>query len=179
MMLRELTDDPVFHRDGELAPPPADGGRAARLNPSIYDRWPEIAKRYPRLPHLEIIFDATCDEVALRTAIDPVAIPSAVGLWMAAETQSEINMRHLEESAADDGPPLPARVAPVDEELFAATVERLMELRPGLDRAGATAAVESLIGARRLEPEPLFLPSAWDREVELQEARLAAAGSRA
>ena len=94
---------------------------------------------------------------------------------MAAETQSEINMRHLEDGAeASDAPPLPPRSVPLDPELFEATVERLMQLRPGLSETQATTAVESLIGARRLEPEPLFMPSAWQREVELQRQRLAA-----
>ena len=32
--------------------------------------------------------------------------------------------------------------------------------------------MESLIGARRLEPDPLFMPSAWERELELQRQRL-------
>ena len=31
--------------------------------------------------------------------MDTGDVPRAVGLWMAAETQSEINMRHLEEEA--------------------------------------------------------------------------------
>ena len=63
---------------------------------------------------------------------------------------------------------------PLDAELFEATVDRLMQLRPGLSQTQATRAVESLIGARRLEPDPLFMPSAWERELELQRQRLAA-----
>ena len=94
---------------------------------------------------------------------------------MAAETQSEINMRHLEEEAETAAaPPLPARSVPLDAELFEATVDRLRQLRPGLSHAQATSAVESLIGARRLEPDPLFMPSAWEHELELQRQRLAA-----
>jgi len=106
--------------------------------------------------------------------MDTGDVPRAVGLWMAAETQSEINMRHLETGAEGDAPPLPPRSVPLDAELFEATVERLRQLRPGLSRAQATTAVESLIGARRLEPDPLFMPSAWENELELQRQRLAA-----
>jgi hypothetical protein len=94
---------------------------------------------------------------------------------MAAETQAEINMRHLEgESAGAPAPALPATRVALDEDLFHATVERLRELRPALSRAQAAKAVEELVGARRLEPEPLFMPAAWEHELELQQARLAA-----
>ena len=143
--------------------------------PSIYDSWPALAARYPRLHHVEIVFDVTCERLRREGVMDTGDVPRAVGLWMAAETQSEINMRHLEDAAeAAAGPPLPARSVPLDADLFEATVERLMQLRPGMSTAQATTAVESLIGARRLESDPLFMPSAWERELELQRQRLAA-----
>ncbi len=96
-----------------------------------------------------------------------------VGLWMAAETQSEINMRHMEETTAQAAASKPSRSVAMDERLFAATVDRLIELRPALSRAEATMAVEGLIGARRLESDPLFVPVAWEHELEAQQARLA------
>jgi hypothetical protein len=155
----------------ELEPPRRSRYRQA----SIYESRPELAAAYPRLHHIEIVFDVTCRRLREETAMDTDDIPRAVGLWMAAETQSEINMRHLEAGAeATDAPPLPPRSVPLDAELFEATVERLRQLRPGLTLAQATTAVESLIGARRLEPDPLFMPSAWENELELQRQRLAA-----
>ncbi|MGI8844909.1 MAG: hypothetical protein ACR2HC_01830 [Thermoleophilaceae bacterium] len=173
LMLREIAQSPEWQRDGEHAPP-APARRAFWREASIYDTWPEIAAAYPRLHHLEIIFDVTCTELRRRDVIDPSAVPRTVGLWMAGETQAEINMRHVEEAGVGDGSPLPPRSAPLDEEVFTATVDRLCELRPWLSRQAAVAAVEALIGARRLEPDPLFMPSAWEREVELQQERLSA-----
>ena len=152
----------------ELDPP----RRSRYRQTSIYDSRPELAAAYPRLHHIEIVFDVTCRRLREESVMDPDEIPRAVGLWMAAETQSEINMRHLEDGEVE--PPLPPRSVPLDAELFEATVERLTQLRPGLSRAQATATVEALIGARRLEPDPLFMPAAWDRELELQRQRLAA-----
>ena len=175
MMLHELALDPSWQQEGAL-PAPQRRWSALRRYASIYDSWPKLAASYPRLHHVEIVFDVTC--VRLREEerdADPRTCRARSGLWMAAETQSEINMRHLEEGAESAAaPPLPARSVPLDAELFEATVDRLMQLRPGLSRAQATSAVESLIGARRLEPDPLFMPSAWERELELQRQRLAA-----
>lgn len=175
MMLQELALDPSWQERGTL-PLPERGWRSLRRQPSIYDSWPKLATAYPRLHHVEIVFDVTCERLREEGKMEPDSVPRTVGLWMAAETQSEINMRHLEDEAAGDAdtPPLPPRSVRLDAELFEATVERLTQLRPGLSRAQATAAVESLIGARRLEPDPLFMPSAWEREVELQRQRLAA-----
>ena len=174
MMLQELELDPSWNEAGAL-PPPVRGWRSMWRQPSIYDSWPALAGRYPRLHHVEIVFDVTCERLRCEGVMDDADVPRAVGLWMAAETQSEINMRHLEDAAkAAAGPPLPPRSVPLDAELFEATVERLMQLRPGMSKAQATTAVESLIGARRLEPDPLFMPSTWERELELQRQRLAA-----
>ncbi len=175
MMLQELALDPSWQEQGTL-PLPERGWRSLRRQPSIYDSWPKLATAYPRLHHVEIVFDVTCERLREAGEMEPDSVPRTVGLWMAAETQSEINMRHLEDEAASDadGLPLPPRSVRLDADLFEATVERLTQLRPGLSHAQATAAVESLIGARRLEPDPLFMPSAWEREVELQRQRLAA-----
>ena len=57
---------------------------------------------------------------------------------MAAETEAEINMRHLETVAADE--PRRRRPRGLDEALFEETVDRLMELRPTLSRAGGCSA---------------------------------------
>jgi hypothetical protein len=174
MMLHELALDPSWQEAGAL-PAPERRWRSMWRQASIYDSWPKLAASYPRLHHVEIVFDVTCKRLRAEGVMDHDDAPRAVGLWMAAETQSEINMRHLEAGAqGTDAPPLPPRSVPLDAELFEATVERLMQLRPGLSRAQATTAVESLIGARRLEPEPLFMPSAWENELELQRQRLAA-----
>lgn len=173
MMLRELSADPGLQ--GNEALPPRRRRRGASLrDPSIYETWPQLTKAYPRLPHVEIIFDATCEELGQRTGLPEDDIPRMVGLWMAAETQSEINMRHMEETAAQAAASVPARSATMDERLFAATVDRLIELRPALSRVEATKVVEGLIGARRLESDPLFVPADWQHELELQQERLAA-----
>lgn len=173
MMLHELALDPSWQEAGAL-PEPQRRWSAWR-QASIYDSWPKLAASYPRLHHVEIVFDVTCKRLQEEGAMASEEVPRAVGLWMAAETQSEINMRHLEDGAESSGaPPLPPRSVPLDAELFEATVDRLMQLRPGLSRAQGTTAVESLIGARRLEPDPLFMPAAWERELELQRQRLAA-----
>ncbi len=169
VMLRELSADRSWQASGALPPRRRRRGASPR-DPSIYETWPQLSKAYPRLPHVEIIFDATCEELAQRTDLPQEDVPRVVGLWMAAETQSEINMRHMEETAAS----VPSRSVAVDDRLFAATVDRLVELRPGLSRAEATELVEGLIGARRLESDPLFVPADWEHELELQEARLAA-----
>lgn len=171
LMLREIAQSPEWQREGGHAPP-VPVRRAFWRDASIYDTWPEIAASYPRLHHIEIVFDVTCAELGSLGVIAERDIPRTVGLWMAAETQAEINMRHVEDASVGHGSPLPARTAPLDETLFRATVERMRELRPWLSRTAAVAAVEALIGARRLEPDPLFMPSAWEREVELQQDRL-------
>lgn len=174
MMLHELALDPSWQKAGTL-PAPRRRWSAIWGQASIYDSWPKLATSYPRLHHVEIVFDVTCQRLREEGAMASEEVPRAVGLWMAAETQSEINMRHLEDGAESScAPPLPPRSVPLDAELFEATVDRLMQLRPGLARAQATTAVESLIGARRLEPDPLFMPAAWERELELQRQRLAA-----
>ena len=152
MMLREM--------GAELEP--AHSGRARRRRQreiSIWDIKPSLARAHPRLHHVELVFDSTCRQVAEHGGVRAADIPRVVGLWMAAETHAEINVRQLEAIRANR----PARTAAVDERLFASTVERLLELRPTLTRGEAAACVEASIGARRADPDPLFLPGAWER----------------
>lgn len=179
MMLGELATDSAWHEEGDGSAARQERRRSFwRPQPTIWERWPALAKSHPRLAHIEIVFDTTCSELVERSPLPEDDIPRMVGLWMAAETQAEINMRHVEAAAASaQTPPRPPRSVPLDRELFEATVERLLELRPWLSPSQAAAVVEAWIGARRLEPDPLFVPSTWEREVELQEARLAAAGA--
>jgi hypothetical protein len=137
-------------------------------SPTIHEDAPELARRYPRLGHLEVIFDRTCEELALRRGVAPCEVASEVGLWMAAEVQAEINLRHL--GGCSDTPP-PARAAVLDQSLFDDTVRRLRELRPWLSKDEAARCVETMVGARRAEP--LYVPAEWEAEVELQQERLA------
>jgi hypothetical protein len=83
---------------------------------------------------------------------------------MAAETQAEIDLRQFETQSAR----LP--VAPADSALFEATVTRLRELRPWLSEEQAGRLVEGWTGTRRLDPDPLFVPHEWVKEIELQRA---------
>jgi hypothetical protein len=164
MMLREMGAEPDPPRtQREL--------RRRRREVSIWNLKPSLARAHPRLHHVEIVFDSTCQRMAERGEVAPREIPRAVGLWMAAETHAEINVRHLEGIGAADRP---ARTARVDERLFDSTVTRLRELRPGLSRDEAEASVEAAIGARRADPDPLFVPGGWEREVAFQRDRLGA-----
>ena len=174
MMLQELALDPSWQ---EAARCRAERRwRSCGARPRSTTAGPSWPPSYPRLHHVEIVFDVTCKRLRDEGVMDHDDVPRAVGLWMAAETQSEINMRHLEAGAEDtDAPPLPPRSVPLDAELFEATVRAADDsCGRGSSRAQATTAVESLIGARRLEPDPLFMPSAWEHELELQRQRLAA-----
>ena len=144
--------------------------RFRRPKPTIRQEAPDIARAHPPMAHIEYIFDSTCKRLGHRLGVQPADVAATVGLWMAAEVQAEINLRHMEEGA---GAPQRAARATLDEALFADTVARLRDLRPWLSKEQATRMVESLIGARR--PEPLFVPPEWQVEVELQQQRL---GSR-
>jgi len=124
-------------REGGPQPP----RRWHRKRPSVYHRWPELARRYPRLLHLESFFDATREQLTRRGELPAAEVPTAVGLWMAAETEAEINLRHLEAQGAGSPPPgRPNTAGP----LFERTVERLMQLRPSLSREQAEALVRRL-----------------------------------
>src|SRR3954468_10005581 len=63
-------------------------------SPTVHEDAPELARRYPRLAHLELIFDRTCEELAARRGVEPCEVARDVGLWMAAEVQGEIDSRH-------------------------------------------------------------------------------------
>ncbi|MDQ6750055.1 MAG: hypothetical protein M3Z33_04800 [Actinomycetota bacterium] len=144
--------------------------RFGRPKPTIRQEAPDIVRAYPSMAHIEDVFDSTCKRLGARLRVDPSQVASTVGLWVAAEVQAEINLRHMEAGGSE--PPAHAP-AVLDEALFADTVARLRELRPWLSEEQATRAVECLIRARR--PEELFLPPEWQAEVELQRERLACA----
>ena len=138
MMLREISDDP---RLAALCDPPPR--RVSRLmrGPSVYHRWPALAKAQPRLLHIESLFDSTCAALRAEGELPDDEVPRAVGLWMAGETEAEINLRHLEAHAASESP---LDGPGVEGPLFEQTVDRMMELRPSLARAQAEAAVRRL-----------------------------------
>jgi hypothetical protein len=62
-------------------------------SPTIHEDAPELARRYPRVAHLELIFDRTCEELAARRGVEPCDVARDVGLWMAAEVEGEIDSR--------------------------------------------------------------------------------------
>ena len=133
---------------------------------TIHEAAPEIARRYPRLAHVEFLFDRTSQAVEERLGLDEGEAARVTGLWMASEVAAEINLRHLEEMGAER----PSVAAVGNAALFADTVARVRDLRPWLSEAQATAIVESIVGARRVEP--LTVPPEWETEVELQRRRL-------
>jgi len=143
--------------------------RFGRPKPTIRQEAPAIARAHPQLPFIEDLFDSTCRRLGHRLRLAPSEVAATVGLWIAAEVQAEINLRHMEAGGA--APPATA-AAVLDEALFADTVARLRELRPWLSQEQATRTVEGLIRARR--PEELFVPPEWESEVELQRQRLGA-----
>ena len=148
MMLREIASDPrVGAALGDL-PPAKRQSRFRRQGPSVYHCWPELAKAQPRLLHLEALFDSTCAAMIARGDIPADEVPRAVGLWMAAETESEINTAPPGDRRRGRRRLRPGGHAGLDERLFEETVDRLMELRPSLSRAEAVAAVEALSRGR-------------------------------
>lgn len=179
MMLREISERPPAPGEaprrrslGRLWP-----GRLRFQSPTIREARPELARANPRLAHLELIFDVTCGAMADGLGLTSCEAARSVGLWMAAETQAEINLRHVEISAEDceAAPALPA--VALDDRLFHDTVDRLRQLRPWLTEGQATRILEGWVGARRVEIDPLFLPDDWAMEVDLQRERLEAAGT--
>jgi hypothetical protein len=141
--------------------------RAAR---TIHDEWPEFAVTYPRVAHIEFIYDNTCEALCDRyPELSEHEACRRVGIWMAAETQAEVNLRHLE-TADSRQPRLP--VAPADAPLFESTVARLRELRPWLSEDQGARLVEAWTGTRRLDPDPVFVPREWIEELELQRGEL-------
>jgi hypothetical protein len=153
----------------------------------------DLAKRFPRVHHIELVFDTSVELLRVRRPdVSAAAAATAVGAWMAAETQAELNLRHLERGADADSSGRSAALAapldrvapalaPADEArhhlLFHDTVERLRVLRPHLSRTQAETAVRrfldpedpALAGAE----EPLVIPREW-----LQEARSSAEALR-
>jgi hypothetical protein len=161
VMLRELS--------GKDCRPPL--WRRRRSPETIYEEHPEMARVYPRLAHIELIFDKTCQ--ALRDARPELSERESarkVGLWMAAEAQAEINLRHLE-AGADTTPEGMPRAAD-REELFGSTVSRVRELRPWLSQDEAIRAVAAWIATPEEEHAPLFVPDEWVEEVRLQGERV-------
>jgi hypothetical protein len=149
----------------ELPGPRRRGRFRRRPAPTVLDEAPELARDHPRLAHIEFIFDRTCEELRRRMQLDECEAAGRVGLWMAAEVQAEINLRHVEIRAAprDGG-------VEVDQALFADTVARLRDLRPWLSEEEAARAVQSFTGARPVQPS--FVPPEWVHEVESQRDRV-------
>jgi hypothetical protein len=146
---------------------PRRRGRFRWSSPTIHEEEPEMARDYPRLAHIEFIFDRTCKELQHRLGLAPDEAGHTTGLWMAAEVQAEINLRHMEAGAEGR----PSREAQLDPAVFADTVARLRDLRPWLSEGQAARTVEGFVGARRAES--LFVPAEWEAELELQRRRLA------
>jgi hypothetical protein len=136
-----------------------------RTSPTIHEEAPGLARSHPRLAHIEFIFDRTCQQLCERLGLTECEAAGMVGLWMAAEVQAEINLRHVETAA-----PPPGGGAEVDGALFADTVARLRDLRPWLSEDEATRAVAAWTGAR--PADPVFVPPEWVDEVESQRERL-------
>ena len=153
MMLNEL---PTSRRRGRFRRRPA---------PTVLDEAPELARDHPRLAHIEFIFDRTCGELRRRVELDECEAAGRVGLWMAAEVQAEINLRHVEIRAAPRD-----RGVEVDQALFADTVARLRDLRPWLSEEEAARAIQAFTGAR--PAQTVFVPPEWVDEVESQRERL-------
>jgi hypothetical protein len=146
--------------------------RRRRPGVTIHDEWPELARAYPQVAHIEFIFDHTCDALLdSRPDLSCVDAARVVGLWMAAETQAEINLRHLE-TALDEQLAAPGAGQATDPALFAATVARLRDLRPWLSETQAKRAVEEWTGARQVGRDRLFVPQEWVEEVEQQDRRM-------
>ena len=70
-------------------------------SPTIHEAAPDIARRYPRLGHIEFIFDNTCYAVAERLGASPCEVARDVGLWMACQVQAELDSRRSERRAED------------------------------------------------------------------------------
>jgi hypothetical protein len=168
MMLRELQAG-----EGQAVA----AGRLRRWLPkrSVVDQHPELARAHPRLAHIEIVFDNSCAALSSRLpALTERDAARRVGLWMAAEVQAEVNLRHLELRA--EAAPLPSlahRACEREQALLAQAIRRLRELRPWLTESRAAHVIESWLGLRMLDLHPTFVPAEWVEEVRLQRGRLA------
>ncbi len=173
MMLREISQEPSQERRRR-----SRWARRFRFqSPTVREERPDLARANPRLWHLELVFDVTCNEMGHRLGLPAHEVARSVGLWMAAETQAEVSLRRMEVGAEDPSPATALRAAALDGRLFDDTVGRLRQLRPWLSEAQASRLVEGWIGARRVEIDPLYVPDDWATEVELQRDRLEAAGA--
>src|SRR3954470_6979531 len=103
MMLNELTSARSRRRRFGRKP-----------SPTIHEEAPALARDHPRLAHIEFIFDRTCLQLRHRFDLTEWDAAGMVGLWMAAEVQAEINLRHVESAE-----PPPGGGADVDKALFA------------------------------------------------------------
>ena len=70
-------------------------------SPTIHEAAPDIARRYPRLGHIEFIYDNTCYAVAERLGASPCEVARDVGLWMAGHVQAELDGRRSKRRAED------------------------------------------------------------------------------
>jgi len=180
MMLREIADRPPAIGESR-SPTVLERVVPRRLrfqSPTIREARPDLARANPRLAHLELIFDVTCNAMVEQIGLEPCEAARSVGLWLAAETQAEINLRHVEVSAEDPDASLRLPAVALDDRLFHDTVGRLRQLRPWLTEGQASRLLEVWVGARRMEIDPLFVPDDWTTEVRMQRERLEAAGSR-
>lgn len=97
MMLREIAEEPSADRR-----PTGRWARRFRFrSPTVREERPDLARANPRLWHLELMFDVTCNEMADRLGLVAPDVARSVGLWMAAETQAEISLRLIETAAQD------------------------------------------------------------------------------
>lgn len=180
MMLRELSERPAATGEKARRSRVRMWPRRLRFqSPTIREERPDLAKANPRLHHLELMFDVTCERMVEALGVSPCEAARSVGLWMAAETQAEINLRHVEISVDDSEAALALPAVALDERLFHDTVGRLRQLRPWLTEGQASRILEGWIGARRVELDPLFVPDDWATEAGLQRDRLEAAGAGA
>jgi hypothetical protein len=69
------------------------GWRLRWRSPTIHEDAPELARKYPRLAHVEFIFDRTCDALAERRGVEPCDVATDVGRWMGAAVEAEISVR--------------------------------------------------------------------------------------
>ncbi|MGI8632989.1 MAG: hypothetical protein ACR2NA_10655 [Solirubrobacterales bacterium] len=182
-LLTELDPETV----GVAAPP-----RRRRRGPSIRHAWPAMARAYPRLWHLEMVFDKACaglvrggHQSCERTAA------SRVGLWFAAEARAELVVRGLERGPArpTDTAPRTLSVEPEVRRSFDEAVGSVRRLRPWLAVYEAERLVETWLGirprlagavqratpSRHSEQRPsagLRVPREWVEELEAQRRRL-------
>lgn len=88
------------------------GRRPGRLSFWLQDRrifgidaYPEMARAYPRLRHLELAFDTSVKQThAERPGLTGAEAARAVGLWFSAEAQAELVRRRAPAAGAMTAP---------------------------------------------------------------------------